>query len=169
MNDSSDSEFKRLFGDARSIKNDRVNLLSERQKQKKKDTPVAISIEQADEQNQVTMTGAFSESWFKPGIQKKLKASIRAGEIRPEASLDLHGLRAAQASTELDRFIKQSLHQQRRMVLVIHGQGYGSDQQPVLKPLVFRQLANYPEILAWCPAQRRDGAGGATYVYLKSK
>ncbi len=169
MNDSPDSEFKRLFGDARSIKNDRVNLLSDRQKQKKSAPRVSFSKEQSDEQNQVKMAGDFSESWFNPGIQRKLQARIRAGEIRPQAILDLHGMRAAQASNELDRFVRQSLKQQCRMVLVIHGQGYGSDQQPVLKPLVFRQLASYSDILAWCPAQPRDGAGGATYVYLKQK
>ncbi len=169
MNDSSDSEFKRLFGDARSIKNDRVNLLSDRQKNKKTERRVSLSAEENSERIPPASSGDSPESWFNPGIQRKLQSRIRTGEIRPDAKLDLHGLRAAQASKELHRFIEASLQLQHRLVLVIHGQGYGSDQQPVLKPMVFRQLADYPEILAWCPAQPRDGAGGATYVYLKTK
>ena len=169
MNDSPDSEFKRLFGEAKSIKNDRVNLLSDRQKQKKAEAKISRPAEDDGAPHPITGSKSGAESWFNAGIQRKLQARIRAGEIRPEAKLDLHGLRAAQASKELHQFISAALQQQCRLVLVIHGQGYGSDQRPVLKPLVFGQLAEYPEILAWCPAQPRDGAGGATYVYLKSK
>lgn len=169
MNDSTDSEFKRLFGDARSIKNDRVNLLADRQRQKKSSSKTSTPSFDSNQQNRIKHSATTSDSYFNSGIQKKLQARIRAGDIRPEAELDLHGLRAAEAERELDRFITQSIKGLHRMLLVVHGQGYGSAQQPVLKPLVFRQLAGYPQVLAWCPAQPRDGAGGATYVYLKQK
>lgn len=54
------------------------------------------------------------------------------------------------------------------MVLVIHGQGYRSQDEAVLKPLVQRWLATQPQVLGWCPAQARDGAAGASYIYLRT-
>ena len=53
------------------------------------------------------------------------------------------------------------------MLLVIHGKGYRSETEAVLKPLVHRWLAEQPSVLAWCPAQARDGGAGASYVYLR--
>ena len=58
--------------------------------------------------------------------------------------------------------------QNMRLVIIVHGQGYRSQNDAVLKPLVHRWLAAQGQVLAWCPAQPRDGAAGATYVYLRS-
>ena len=105
---------------------------------------------------------------FNPGIQKKLQRKIRQGQIRPEDSLDLHGYRQTEAMDALDSFIGQAQRAGYRMVIVIHGQGYRSQTEAVLKPLVHRWLASRSEVLAWCPAQPQDGAAGASYVYLRT-
>jgi DNA-nicking Smr family endonuclease len=54
-----------------------------------------------------------------------------------------------------------------RQILVIHGKGYNSEQEAILRPLVQRWLEEQQFVLAWCPAQPRDGGNGATYVYLR--
>ena len=110
---------------------------------------------------------APGDTYFDRGIQVKLQRRIRLGSIRPEATLDLHGYRQGEALALLQEFLAEALHRRLRMILIIHGQGYRSSNEAVLKPLVQRWLADQPEVLAWCPAQARDGAGGATYVYLR--
>ena len=107
------------------------------------------------------------ESYFDPGLQRKLRARIRSGSIRPEDHIDLHGMRLTEARQALDSFLAAAVKRHHRMLLVIHGQGYGSAQAAVLKPMVQDRLAARSDVLAWCPAQPADGAGGATYVYLK--
>ena len=108
------------------------------------------------------------DSHFHAGLQVKLQRKIRQGAIRPQTSIDLHGYRQAQALETLQEFLEDALQRRYRMVLVIHGQGYRSQAEAILKPLVQRWLAAQPLVLAWCPAQARDGAAGASYVYLRT-
>lgn len=68
----------------------------------------------------------------------------------------------------LELFLNDALQHRYRMVLIIHGQGYRSQSDAVLKPLVQRWLATQSQVLAWCPALPRDGAAGASYVYLRN-
>ncbi|MCP4232040.1 MAG: Smr/MutS family protein, partial [Aestuariibacter sp.] len=42
-----------------------------------------------------------------------------------------------------------------------------SDKAAVLRPLVHHWLSQQNFVLAWCPAQPRDGGSGASYVYLR--
>jgi DNA-nicking Smr family endonuclease len=88
--------------------------------------------------------------------------------IRPETRIDLHGCRQHEALEALEALLSDALQRGYRMVLIIHGQGYRSQSDAVLKPLVQRWLAKQPQVLAWCPALARDGAAGASYVYLRN-
>ena len=156
------------MGDVKPIKNDRVNLTKARAKTT--DTPKAVKPGENSNQaiHDIDENHPAVESYFDAGLQRKLKARLRSGDIRPNSRIDLHGMRLQQARQALDDFLGSAIRQQQRMILVIHGQGYGSREQAVLKPMVQRRLAERAnELLAWCPAQPRDGAGGATYVYLK--
>jgi DNA-nicking Smr family endonuclease len=101
-------------------------------------------------------------------MQVKLQRKIRQGRIRPESSVDLHGCRQAEALALLEDFLADALQRRCRMLLIVHGQGYRSSSEAVLKPLVKHWLSEQPQVLAWCPAQARDGAGGASYVYLRN-
>ena len=112
--------------------------------------------------------GSARDSYFGTGLQKKLQRRIRQGQLRPEASLDLHGYRQHQALEALPEFIGNACARGLRLVIIVHGQGYRSQHDAVLKPLVHRWLAASAQVLAWCPAQPRDGAAGATYVYLRT-
>ena len=170
MSDTPESEFKRLMREVKPIKHDRVNLLPERTKKQRPKPAILDDSGGYETTNQGMFPAVPAEpSYFDSGLQRKQQSRIRSGAIRPEATIDLHGLRVAKARTELDSFITAAGQRGCRMLLVVHGQGYGSTQAPVLKPMVFQQLATRSDILAWCPAQPRDGAGGATYVYLRQK
>ena len=166
MNDDDDSDFADLIPGVRRLRNDRINVYQQRQPKKPAARP--------RHERAATPTGFPSEatsareSHFNNGMQTKLQRRIRQGQIRPEASLDLHGFRQQEAQAALGQFVGDALQRGMRLVIVIHGQGYGSQSDAVLKPLVQRWLASQPQVLAWCPAQPRDGAAGASYVYLRS-
>jgi DNA-nicking Smr family endonuclease len=101
------------------------------------------------------------------GVQARLLQRLRRGRLRPEATLDLHGLNRHQAQLELGRFLAAAQAAGRRCVLLIHGIGRGGDQRGVLRATVPAWLADHPEVLASAPAQPADGGAGACYVLLR--
>ena len=163
---SNDDEFNQMIPGVKRLRNDRVNIYQQRQQHVFVKRPQEI--DDIPSQEQAVLSGSARSAHFNPGLQKKLQRKIRQGQIRPEDSLDLHGYRQAEAIKAIEQFIDHAQQSGCRMVVIIHGQGYRSEAEAVLKPLVQRWLANCSEVLAWCPAQPRDGAGGASYVYLRS-
>jgi DNA-nicking Smr family endonuclease len=164
MKDDDESEFERLVPGVKRLRNDRINVYQHRAR---KQPQPARRIEQDQWQAQPSESQPAHGMHFNPGLQKKLQRKIRQGLIRPEASVDLHGYRQTDALEALEELINDALRHGMRMVLIIHGQGFRSQSDAVLKPLVQRWLANRSEVLAWCPALARDGAAGASYVYLR--
>ena len=166
MSIDDDSEFARMLGGVKRLEHDRINPYSERGPR----APLRAPRPQAEfvDPPYLSEAAAPGDTHFNRGLQVKLQRKIRQGTIRPEASLDLHGYRRDEAFALLQEYLADALNRRHRMILIIHGQGYRSSSEAVLKPLVQRFLADRPEVLAWCPAQARDGAGGATYVYLRA-
>ncbi|MDJ0779280.1 MAG: Smr/MutS family protein [Gammaproteobacteria bacterium] len=166
MSDDDDSEFARMVPGVRRLHQDRVSPYLHRParatRATRQDTPREIRA------TAVSAGTPAEAAQFNTGLQRKLQRRIRRGEIRPEARLDLHGLRQHEALAALDEFLAEVLAAGLRMVVIIHGQGLRSQRDAVLKPLTQRWLASCPEVLAWCPAQPRDGAAGATYAYLRA-
>lgn len=165
MSTDDDSELARLLPGVKRLRSDRVNLYRQRPPGRSK----AVVPEQKSAIIQPSeRIGAHStqNSHFNPGLQTKLQRKIRQGAIRSQAVLDLHGYRQAEALAVLQEFLEDALQRRYRMLLIIHGQGLRSQSEAILKPLVQRWLAAQPQVLAWCPAQARDGAAGASYVYL---
>lgn len=107
--------------------------------------------------------------WFtRPGIQQRVARRLKRGHYPVQASLDLHGLRATEASERLAGFLADAQAQRISSVLVVHGKGRGSGGQgPVLKALLDRWLKLREEVIAFCSAQPRDGGTGAVYVLLR--
>ena len=83
--------------------------------------------------------------------------------------LDLHGLVAADAEIELNRFIQRSYKNGARKILIIHGKGNHTDGRPVLKPLVKSILEASPYIGDTGPAERKDGGSGATWALVRQR
>lgn len=101
------------------------------------------------------------------GVQARLLQRLRRGRLRPEATLDLHGLNRHQAQLEVSHFLAAAQAAGRRCVLLIHGIGRGGEARGVLRATVPAWLADHPEVLASAPAQPADGGAGACYVLLR--
>jgi len=98
--------------------------------------------------------------------------SLRSGERRTEARLDLHGMTREEALDAAERFMERSRAGGLRAVLVIHGRGRNSDGgDPVLKPALLAWLggaaATRAGVMAYAPAPQRAGGSGATVVLLR--
>jgi DNA-nicking Smr family endonuclease len=164
-----DSElFRAELGDVRPLAQDRAEPHRARRR------PVPLDLPTGDEEDDRLADGGGETPEFlefmRPGVQRRLYDDLRRGLLPPEATLDLHGMRAREARLALQRFLAQSLQQQRRCVRLIHGKGFGSSaQQPVLKQKVNQWLPQRPEVLAFCSAPRWDGGTGAAYVLLSRR
>jgi len=107
--------------------------------------------------------------YAKPGIQKRVLADLQRGAIPRELELDLHGLTVIYARQLCDEFLDACAHRQVRCAQIIHGKGYGSqEQQPVLKRKINYWLRLRPDVLAFCSATLRDGGTGTVYVLLRN-
>jgi DNA-nicking Smr family endonuclease len=166
MSEDDESEFARLLPGVKRLRNDRINVYRQRAPKKSSARVTNRKIDRHTEFPDESIPAR--DTRFNSGLQKKLQRKIKQGVIRPESSIDLHGYRQSEAVAALEVFIAEALQQRMRMVLVIHGQGYRSQSDAILKPLVQRWLSTQPQVLAWCPAQARDGAAGASYVYLRT-
>jgi DNA-nicking Smr family endonuclease len=165
--DDDDSEFAQLIPGVKRLHNDRINVYQQRSRKKPAPRTKRPGIESQETGFPAESTPA-RDTHFNSGLQKKLQRKIKQGMIRPESRIDLHGYRQVDALTALEAFLNDALQNSYRVVLIIHGQGYRSQSDAVLKPLVQRWLANQSQVLAWCPALPRDGAAGASYVYLRN-
>ena len=83
--------------------------------------------------------------FVRPGIQNSALQKLRRGQFPIEATLDLHGLTAIEATLHVQRFLQQSQMSGRAAVRIVHGKGYGSSGRlPVLKTKVRQLLHEFP-------------------------
>jgi DNA-nicking Smr family endonuclease len=84
------------------------------------------------------------------------------------AEIDLHGLRAREATVVLAAFLNRVPRDERAVcVRVIHGKGQRSPQGAVLRPLVAGWLSRRDDVLAFATAPEHEGGSGALYVLLR--
>jgi DNA-nicking Smr family endonuclease len=101
-----------------------------------------------------------------PGLDRRSAERLRRGARRIEARLDLHGMTQAEAHGELEVFLARADAARQRCVLVITGKG------GVLRAGVPRWINEQPNrsrVLAFSPAQPRDGGAGAFYILLRRR
>lgn len=87
--------------------------------------------------------------------------------MRVQARLDLHGCTVAEARRLLGIFLDDCCRQGLRKVLIIHGKGFHSQGEPVLKKAVYELLEGDPRCGLRRVANREDGGSGATWVILR--
>jgi DNA-nicking Smr family endonuclease len=93
---------------------------------------------------------------------------LRRGEFAIEAEIDLHGMRLAEAESELKAFLSECAVRRLTCIRIIHGKGARSGPGgPILKPGVHRWLTRVDRVQAFVSAQTRHGGSGAVYVLLK--
>jgi len=160
--------FRSEMADVKPIKSDKVNL-----QQAKKRAP-RQNISPKSSQDFRLSTDHAPEcgvhlSFNRPGVNKAQLKNLRTGKMPAEASLDLHGCTAEDARIALLEFMNECEQQQYKLVIIVHGKGFGSaDKKAVIKPLVNKWLRELENVLAFHSAQPRDGGTGSVYVLLKS-
>ena len=103
------------------------------------------------------------------GVSHAQIAELRAGKLRAEATLDLHGVTVEPALQQLRKFLADSRTMGRRCVLVVHGKGTHSEHgAPQREAVLVELLGPLSGLLhAMASAVPSDGGEGATYVMLR--
>jgi DNA-nicking Smr family endonuclease len=101
------------------------------------------------------------------GIDGRTQRRLFRGDVPVDRRLDLHGLTAARAESQLAQFIETAARDGCRCVLVITGKGAGILRGHVPDWLKRQPLS--PHVLALAEARSHDGGIGALYVLLRRK
>ncbi len=99
-----------------------------------------------------------------------LVRSLRRGVLPIDATLDLHGLTAAEGKEALLAFLREKRARGERCVLVVHGKGERVEGSGVLRGEIAAWLSQgraREHVAAFASAQGRDGGDGAVYVALR--
>lgn len=159
-------DFASLMPGVKRLHQDRINQYRHRPikspSRKKKEEPV-----KAFDTLSYQQTIEIRDSWFDHGIQKKLQRRIRQGLLPVDDSLDLHGYTQKSAVKALGLFVDEAVGLGHKFLIIVHGKGQRSQNMAVLKPMTLHWLSQQKSVLAWCPAQPKDGGSGASYVYLR--
>lgn len=110
-------------------------------------------------------------------LEPRLRRRLTRGQLGIEGTIDLHGMRQAEAHAALIRFLEARARRGDRTLLVITGKGgpageagFGTGGRGVLRAMLPTWLADprlAPLIAGWEPAARQHGGDGAFYVRLR--
>lgn len=112
------------------------------------------------------------------GIEPGLKKRLQRGTLEIDGTIDLHGMRQAEAHAALSRFIHARVARGDRTVLVITGKGLkklGRDAAVIVETGVLRTMLPIwlsepnlaPLVAGWDVAAPAHGGIGAYYVRLR--
>ena len=103
-----------------------------------------------------------------PGVSHAQLAELRAGKVRAELTIDLHGDTVARALERLRDALAQGVNLY-RCVCIVHGKGTHSEYGAPLREAVLAELlgplSGYVQALS--TASAADGGEGATLVLLR--
>lgn len=105
-------------------------------------------------------------------IHPEVAKRLHRGDFSIQAHIDLHGLKVEEAKEAFEEFLKWAVFHNKRGLLIIHGRGLSSPQEPVLKKKVVEWLTHGPWrkwVVAYASARKCDGGPGATYVLLRGR
>ena len=104
-----------------------------------------------------------------PGITNQREKKLLKGEIQPDDKLDLHGLKYQSARDQLEIFLKKSIAEGNRILLVVTGKGR-REGTGILRNDFSKWLAKsefHKFIYSHKPAHVKHGGDGAFYVILR--
>jgi DNA-nicking Smr family endonuclease len=96
-----------------------------------------------------------------------IAAYTRFRRMLPQAELDLHGMRDAEARQAVRSFIARCAAQGLEKVSIIHGKGNHSRKEQVLAHVVREELERNPHAGEFGFADNRHGGRGATWVRVR--
>jgi DNA-nicking Smr family endonuclease len=112
------------------------------------------------------------EGWIQ-GLRRDQKPAVlgalRRARIPDADTLDLHGVRAADASERVTRFVREAHRAGVRRVRIVHGKGLHSEGGGVLADIVVEALtagATAARTIAFVTAPPEEGGAGALLVEL---
>ncbi|HHU36254.1 MAG TPA: Smr/MutS family protein [Treponema sp.] len=91
----------------------------------------------------------------------------RLRSIKSEAEIDLHGLTQDDAWIRLESFFADCVRSNLQKVLIIHGKGTHSPEDPVLRKMVQHFLEKHPHAGESGFSTKTEGGTGSTWVILK--
>ena len=101
-------------------------------------------------------------------LQVKMKNREFLRTMRPEATIDLHGLTQDEAWNRLDAFVGDCKRRGLKKIMIIHGKGnhsHGAD--PVLGPMVRLFIEKDARMGSSGHPDGNNGGSGATWVIIK--
>ena len=105
-------------------------------------------------------------------IPPEVARRLHRGDYSIQAHVDLHRLSAQVAKEVFERFLRWTVITGKTGVLIIHGRGFSSASEPVLKNKVIEWLTRGPWrkwVIAYSSARSCDGGAGATYILLRQR
>ncbi len=102
-------------------------------------------------------------------ISEAQSSRERVKQIPCEASIDLHGLTREEAWTRLCAFITECVRRGLSKVLIIHGKGNHSEDEPVLRQAVRSFIESDKRCGQFGFADKNLGGKGATWVIIRKK
>lgn len=103
-------------------------------------------------------------------LEKVSIGNADAAKLMPcEASIDLHGFTREEACIRMEEFITECIRRGLRKILIIHGKGNHSEEEPVLKQTVRSFIESDKRLGRFGFADKNLGGRGATWVLIREK
>jgi DNA-nicking Smr family endonuclease len=102
-------------------------------------------------------------------IHPSVARRLHQGSYSIQGYVDLHGLLVDDAQEAFEKFLRWAITAGKTGVLIVHGRGLSSPDEPVLKKKVIEWLTRgrwRKWVVAYASARACDGGAGATYVLL---
>ena len=103
-------------------------------------------------------------------VHPDIARRLHRGDFSIQDHIDLHGFTLREANEAFEQFMKKSISQGKKAVLIVHGRGLSSPKEPVLKNNIIQWLSSgkwRKWVIAYTSARSCDGGLGATYVLLR--
>ncbi|MDP3180008.1 MAG: Smr/MutS family protein [Spirochaetaceae bacterium] len=104
-----------------------------------------------------------------PSAESHRAEARRLDSLKPQESIDLHGMSAEAARLALAAFLESCARRGLEKVLVVHGKGIHSGGKPVLKAVARGVVESSPWAGRIGVANKDEGGGGAMWVILRSR
>ena len=95
------------------------------------------------------------------------RRSINYEKLSPDATIDLHGLTVAEAQTHLQNLFIEARRKGWRKVLIVHGKGIHSKEEPKLKKAVMDFIEHSAYAGRHGIPDAAEGGSGAVWVAIK--
>lgn len=162
------ADFLKAVKDVKPLAHNKVRLTPSRQQTSRiKETweeSLPLNLNESDDL--VPVNAEAFMLYKQASVSHKTLRKLRKGQYNVEAVLDLHGMTVEEARIAVDHFLRECLHENIRVVLIIHGKGHHSEM-PILKNKLNHWLRQIETVLAFCSAASVHGSRGALYVLIK--